>query len=31
MTPKFLKNKSYLFKVMEGIASEKEVDIEDTV
>jgi hypothetical protein len=31
MKPLFLKNKSYLFKVMEGIASEKEVDIEDTV
>tara|TARA_R110002126_G_scaffold34517_1_gene106802 strand:- start:2588 stop:3874 length:1287 start_codon:yes stop_codon:yes gene_type:complete len=31
MKPIFLKNKSYLFKVMEGIASEKEVDIEDTV
>lgn len=29
LTPKFFKNKSYAFKVMEGIISEKEVDIED--
>jgi len=28
-TPLFLKSKSYVFKVMEGIASEKEVDIEE--
>lgn len=28
-TPKFLKSKSYIFKVMEGIAAEKEVDLED--
>lgn len=28
-TPLFLKSKSYVFKVMEGIASEKEVDTED--
>lgn len=28
-TPLFLKSKSYIFKVMEGIASEKTVDIED--
>lgn len=28
-TPLFLKSKSYVFKVMEGILSEKEVDIED--
>lgn len=28
-TPLFLKSKNFYFKVMEGIASEKEVDIED--
>ena len=29
LTPLFLKSKSYIFKVMEGIASEKTIDIED--
>lgn len=29
LTPLFLKSKSYAFKVLEGIISEKEVDIED--
>lgn len=29
LTPLFLKSKSYTFKVLEGIISEKEVDIED--
>jgi hypothetical protein len=29
LTPLFLKSKSFVFKVMEGIASEKEVDVED--
>ena len=29
LTPLFLKSKSYAFKVMEGLISEKEVDVED--
>lgn len=29
LTPLFLKSKNFYFKVMEGIASEKEVDVED--